>query len=43
MALDIAVASFSGSVLVIICGLAYYMDLRHYRQRKATKLSNELN
>jgi len=39
MALDIVVASLSGSILVIVCGFAYYMDIRQSRQRKPSGLA----
>jgi hypothetical protein len=39
MALDIVVATLSGSILVIVCGLAFCMDIRQGRQRKPTNLA----
>jgi hypothetical protein len=36
---EIVVATLSGSILVIVCGLASWMDMRSHRQPKLTKQS----
>jgi hypothetical protein len=41
MALDIVVATLSGSILVIVCGLAFCMDIKHSRRfRSPVKATN---
>jgi hypothetical protein len=39
MAQDIVLATLSGSILIIVCGFAFCMDIRQSRQRKPADLA----